>query len=256
MIHIGTCGYSYKDWIGPFYPEGTKDAQMLEYYCIHFGFVEINSTFYHMPGLKLFESIVRRTPDSFMASVKLFQGFTHMEEYDTKLSENFLYAVQPLIESGRLICLLAQYPYSFHYSERNLDRLKQLRQCFPDVNVNVEFRNREWIRQEVFDLLRKEDLGFVCVDEPRVKGLIGKVLATTSKVSYLRMHGRNAAKWYAGEGPERYDYLYGRNELEEWLPGINELEKSSPVTVVAFNNHPKGKAVENARLMAEIIKQR
>ncbi|NJD02207.1 MAG: DUF72 domain-containing protein, partial [Ruminiclostridium sp.] len=119
---------------------------------------------------------------------------------------------------------------------------------------NVEFRNNEWIRQDVIGLLKNDDLGFVCVDEPKVKGLIGKVMATTSQISYLRMHGRNAEKWYGGEGPERYDYLYDRDKLLEWLPGIMEFEKSSAITVIAFNNHPKGKAVENARMMAEILK--
>lgn len=71
MIYIGTCGYSYKDWIGPFYPEGTKDASMLEYYAQYFDFVEINSSFYHMPRLQLFESIAKRTPDRFGAATIL-----------------------------------------------------------------------------------------------------------------------------------------------------------------------------------------
>ena len=50
MIRVGTAGYSYQDWIGPFYPEGTKSVQMLEYYTGFFNFVEVNSTYYHMPG--------------------------------------------------------------------------------------------------------------------------------------------------------------------------------------------------------------
>lgn len=77
MIYVGTCGYSYKDWIGPFYPEGTKDSQMLEHYSYCFNFAEINSSFYHMPKLQLFDSIVKRTPDNFKVAVKLFQSFTH-----------------------------------------------------------------------------------------------------------------------------------------------------------------------------------
>ncbi len=256
MIYIGTCGYSYKDWVGPVYPEGTRSANMLEHYSSRFDFVEINSSFYHMPGLQLFESIVKRTPNRFKTAVKLFQGFTHTDAPDMKLADNFLYSIQPLIESGRLVCLLAQFPYSFHYTDRNLDRLKQLRQWFSGLQVNVEFRNNEWVRKDVVELLKKEDLGFVCVDEPKVRGLVGKVLVTTSQVSYLRMHGRNSAKWYGEEGLERYNYLYGRNELMEWLPGIMEFEKSSAITVIAFNNHPKGQAVENAGMIADILSQR
>lgn len=254
MIYIGTCGYSYKDWVGPVYPAGTRDANMLEHYCALFDFVEINSSFYHMPRLQLFESIVKRTPDRFRTAVKLFQGFTHMESPDEKLAEGFSYSIQPLLESGRLLCLLAQFPYSFHHTPENLDRLKLLRQWFPHVPINVEFRNSGWIRPEVAELLKKEDLGFVCVDEPKLKGLLGKILATTSQISYLRLHGRNAEKWYGGEGSERYDYLYGRNELMEWIPGIAKFEQNSALTVIAFNNHPRGQAVENAHMMADILK--
>lgn len=253
MICIGTCGYSYKEWVGPFYPAGTKDNSMLEYYAAHFNFVEINSSFYHMPRLQLFESIARRTPDSFKTAVKLFQGFTHEAASDDKLAEGFSYSIQPLVESGKLLCLLAQFPYSFHYTPENMDRLKKIREWFRDVNVNVEFRNQNWIRKDVIALLRSENLGFVCVDEPDVKGLIRKVLVTTSNVSYLRLHGRNAAKWYEGQGSERYDYLYSEEELFEWLPGIKELEENSQITVIAFNNHPKGRAVANGKMLAGLL---
>lgn len=253
MIYIGTCGYSYKDWIGPFYPQGTSQAQMLDYYCTYFDFVEINSSFYHMPRRQLFESIIKRTPDSFKVAVKLFQGFTHMEMADEKLAGDFLQAVWPLAEAGRLICLLAQFPYSFCCTVQGLDRLKRLRQWFERVNLSVEFRNQEWISKEMVEFLKKENIGFVCVDEPRLKGLIGKVMVSTSQVSYLRMHGRNSLKWYSGEGSERYNYLYGRDELMEWVPAILEFEKESALTVIAFNNHPLGKAVENARMMADIL---
>ena len=253
MICIGTCGYSYKEWVGPFYPEGTRDGNMLEYYASQFNFVEINSSFYHMPRLQLFDSIAKRTPDGFKTAVKLFQGFTHETAVDGKLAGNFSYSVQPLVESGKLVCLLAQFPYSFHYTPENMDRLKQIREWFRDVDVNVEFRNQNWIRQEVVALLKSENLGFVCVDEPNVKGLIKKVLLSTSNVSYLRLHGRNAAKWYGGEGSERYDYLYSEQELYEWLPGIRELEGNSQITVIAFNNHPKGKATANGKMLASLL---
>lgn len=253
MLHIGTCGYSYKDWIGPFYPQGTKDNFMLEYYSGTFDFVEINSSFYHMPRLQLFESIVRRTPDSFKTAVKLFQGFTHTREADNRLAESFMYSIRPLVESNRLLCLLAQFPYSFHYNAANMDLIKNIREWFKDIEINIEFRNQNWMKREVMEFLKKENLGFVCVDEPNLKGLIKNVLFVTSKVAYLRMHGRNAQKWYGGEGPERYDYLYSEEELMEWVPKVKELEAGSQITVIAFNNHPKGKAVENAKTLIRLL---
>lgn len=255
MVYVGTCGYSYKEWIGPFYPEGTKDSHMLDYYSGAFNFVEINSSFYHMPRLQLFESISKRTPGSFKAAVKLFQGFTHSRDAGSELAEQFMYSVNPLVESEKLMCLLAQFPYSFHCTPENMDYLKKLRHLLKDVEINVEFRNQGWIKGQVIELLRQENLGFVCVDEPAIKGLIRNVLVSTSKVAYLRLHGRNAEKWYEGEGSERYDYLYSRDELMEWVPRIKELEENAPVTVIAFNNHPKGKAVENAKTLISLLSE-
>lgn len=104
-------------------------------------------------------------------------------------------------------------------------------------------------------MLKQENLGFVCVDEPDIKGLIKPVTASTSNVSYLRMHGRNAGKWYEGEGSERYDYKYGQEELLEWVPRVRELERGAAVTVISFNNHPRGSAVQNAKMLAAILQQ-
>jgi uncharacterized protein YecE (DUF72 family) len=256
MIYIGTSGYSYKDWIGPFYPEGTKDTAMLTWYSQEFQFLEVKSTYYHMPGLRLFESINNKTADNFRVAVKLFKGFTHERNLGAPEAQNFVNALRPLAESGKLLTLLAQFPYSFHFTKESVEHLRRLRDWFPGVEVNVEFRNEKWIRQETMDFLRKENFGYVCVDEPKLRGLIGNsVLAATSKVAYLRMHGRNAARWYEGEGSERYDYLYSEEELLEWMPRIRELEDNSSAMVIAFNNHPFGKAVVNARALAEYLQK-
>lgn len=253
MAYIGTAGYSYKDWIGPFYPESTKDTQMLEYYSMFFSFVEVNSSYYHMPSLKLFESMNKKTPDDFKFSVKLFGGFTHERNIGKIEADKFKYSVKPLAESGKLACLLAQFPYSFHYSMENVEYLSRLREMFCEFEINIEFRNQNWVKNDVFTIMKNENMGFVCVDVPGIKGLIKNVIANTSKVAYLRLHGRNAAKWYAGEGSERYDYLYSTGELLEWVNRIHELEAGSGMTFVSFNNHPMGKAIQNAKMLTSLL---
>ncbi len=255
MIKVGTAGYSYADWVGPFYPEGTKPAMMLDYYSVNFSFVEVNSTYYHMPGLKLFEGLDKKTPGDFMFAVKLFGGFTHERNCGREEAEKFKYSLSPIIQSGKLACILVQFPYSFHCSSENYDYLKRLREHFSGHELSVEFRNREWIRKEVFDLLRSEGLGYVCVDEPGIRGLISNVTAITSRIAYLRLHGRNAEKWYAGEGSERYDYLYSGSELLEWVNRLREMDDESGMTLVSFNNHPKGKAIENAKALMGYLGQ-
>jgi len=249
MIRVGTAGYSYADWVGPFYPQGIKQADMLEFYSQHFSFVEINSTYYHMPGMRLFQGLDKKTPQDFMFAVKLFGGFTHERNCGKEEAEKFIYALSPIIDSGKLSCILAQFPYSFHCNRQNCDHLRRLREHFAGYELCIEFRNREWIRGEVFDFMRREELGFVCVDEPNVRGLISNVIAVTSKTAYLRLHGRNAEKWYSGEGSERYDYLYSGSELLEWIGRLREMDDDAAVTLVSFNNHPKGKAIENAKAL-------
>lgn len=255
MIRVGTAGYSYADWVGPFYPEGMKSGGMLEYYASYFSFVEVNSTYYHMPGLKLFEGMNNKTPSSFSFAVKLFKGFTHERTSGLEEAKKFTYSLQPIIQSGKLACLLAQFPYSFHYNSENMDYLKTLKQSFQEHELSIEFRNREWIRNDVFDMLSQEQIGFVCVDEPRIRGLIGNVVAVTSPIAYLRLHGRNAQMWYEGQGSERYDYLYSENELLEWINRLRDMEDDSGVTLVSFNNHPKGKAIENAKALIGYLGQ-
>ena len=255
MIKVGTAGYSYADWVGPFYPEGMKSTGMLEYYALHFNFVEVNSTYYHMPGLRLFEGMDRKTPAGFRFAVKLFGGFTHERTSGAEEAEKFKYSLAPIVQSNKLACILAQFPYSFHHSRENVDYLKGLRQQFQEYELSIEFRNREWIRKEVFDTLKQENMGFVCVDEPGVRGLIGNVTAVTSKTAYIRFHGRNAEKWYTGEGSDRYDYLYGESELLEWVNRLRELEDGTGATLVSFNNHPKGKAIENAKALLGYLGQ-
>lgn len=255
MVKVGTAGYSYADWVGPFYPEGTKSVGMLEYYALYFNFVEVNSTYYHMPGLKLFEGMNKKTPSDFKFAVKLFGGFTHERNIEQEEAEKFKYSLSPIAENGKLACLLAQFPYSFHHNQENVDYLKRLKQQFQEYELCIEFRNNGWVRSDVFSLLKQESMGFVCVDEPGIRGLIKNVVAVTSNTAYLRLHGRNAEKWYAGEGAERYDYLYGSNELLEWINRLREMEEGSGITLVSFNNHPKGKAIENAKALMGYLGQ-
>lgn len=253
ILYIGTAGYSYKDWIGPFYPEGIKDGDMLEFYSRHFDFTEVNSSYYHMPGLGLFKGLDKKTPENFRFSVKLYKGFTHDRNMSGKEAEMFLYSLRPISDSGKLVCILAQFPYSFHLNAKNVDYLKRLREWFKDCNINIEFRNAEWIRGGVMKLLRSENFGFVCVDEPEIDGLIGKVAEVTSDIAYIRFHGRNRAAWYRGEGSARYNYRYSMEELLEWVPKVIELQGKSGYTIVSFNNHPIGKAIESARMMRQLL---
>ncbi len=252
MIKIGTSGFSYPDWIGPVYPPGMPERDHLGFYAQEFSTVEINMTYYRVPDARMVQGWIHRTPDGFLFSVKAFQGLTHeREEPDFA---RFVAAVRPLAEAGRLACVLAQFPYSFHPIPPNRDYLKRLADGFGDLPAVVEFRHAGWVTQATFDLLRSLKLGFCSVDEPRLKGLMPPVAAATGPVAYVRFHGRNAAKWYNHEQAwERYNYTYAADELREWVPKLRQLDAAAELTLVYFNNHYVGQAVRGARDLGQLL---
>ncbi len=255
MIFIGTAGYSYRDWIGPFYPEGMKNSEMLAYYAREFMFTEVNSTYYAMPNRYLTGSLVKKTPAGFQFVIKAHQSMTHQRFAGKGEYALFRESLQPIVEAGKLGGVLVQFPYSFHFTTANRDYLKRLAGEMAGLPVAVEFRNQKWINQETFVLLRNEGLAYVCVDEPDLQGLVRPVVAATAGFGYVRFHGRNAARWYDHkESYERYNYLYSEEELAGWVPRLRELEAKTGKIFVSLNNHYQGQAVRNARMIRELLR--
>jgi len=254
LFYIGTAGYSYRDWVGAVYPAGTKPGEMLELYAREFPFAEINSTYYHLPGRKMIAGLAAKTTPGFRFAIKAFQQMTHTRDGGAGVFLQFAGALNPLVEAGKLACILAQFPYSFGNTPENRDYLRRFRELLPGLPVAVEFRNQRWICQDTFALLREEGLAYVCVDEPDLKGLVRPVAVVTVPPAYVRFHGRNAARWYHHrEAYERYDYLYAEDELREWMPHLTLLREKAGEVYVSFNNHYRGQAVANVRMIRELI---
>lgn len=254
MIYIGTSGYSYDDWIGPFYEQNIKKGDMLLHYSKIFNFTEINSTYYKMPNRFMFFNMAKKTQDEFKFTIKLHGSMTHLRNADNLVYNEFNESLKPLIESNKLGCLVAQFPYSFHKSQQNMDYLKRIRENFKDIKLCVEFRNQEWMCKDVYNLMSDEELGFVCVDEPNIKGLIKPLAVVTSDIGYIRFHGRNSEKWYKhNEAYERYNYLYSQHELKEWMPNIKFVNENSKSTFIAFNNHFRAQGAVNASMLQRLL---
>jgi uncharacterized protein YecE (DUF72 family) len=253
-IRIGTSGFSYEDWRGFFYPEELPKNQMLTFYAARFPTVEINATYYALPSPATFEQMARKVPDGFDFVVKANKEMTHAEELHPEPFRQFCAALEPLLRRGCLGCVLAQFPWSFKNTPENQDGLRWFREQMDGIPTVAEFRNAEWAREGTFDLLRELELGYCCVDEPALKGLMPSVVQATSPIGYVRFHGRNAAKWWRHERAyERYDYLYSEEELVEWVPKIRRLAQESEKLYLFFNNHYEGKAGQNAQMMARLL---
>lgn len=255
MIIVGTAGYSYSDWIGPIYPKGLDKKEMLPYYAQHFSFTEVNSSFYQMPNRFMLYHMQQKTPDGFRFAVKAYRGFTHEGQNLEALAEPFIDALQPLLEAGKLACILAQFPNSFHNTRENREHLVRLRRAFSDLPVVVEFRHRSWAQQEaVFRFLDDWGFGFVCVDAPGFKNLFPPLVRVTGPIAYVRFHGRNYEKWWNHEKPyERYNYLYSQQELLEWVPKLRELEEKAGTVYAVMNNHYQGQAYVNAKQLQQLL---
>jgi uncharacterized protein YecE (DUF72 family) len=254
-ILVGTSGYSFRDWVGPFYPPGTRESDFLPYYSRYFDALELNSTYYGIPNPKVMEQIERKTPPDFRFVVKLNKAITHEGSLDPVLIAQMVAAVEPLKFAGKYDGLLAQFPGSFRRTRENRRHLAALREALRDEPLFVEFRHDSWLTPELEPSMREHRIGFCAVDEPRLPGLLPPVTAVTADDAYVRFHGRNAETWWSGDIHQRYDYDYRREELTEWLDRIAALAERARRTYLFFNNCHAGQAARSAKLMQELLKQ-
>ena len=252
VIVIGTSGYYYKDWAGVFYPEGTKKQDMLPIYAQSFPAVELNFTYYGIPKPSSFERMLETTPESFEFVVKANRQMTH-ESKEEDVFAAFKDAIAPLAENGRLGAVLAQFQWAFKNTPANRNYLYMFREQLPGVPLVVEFRNDSWQKQEIFDFLKENEVSYCCVDEPVLPDLPDRRILFTAEPAYVRFHSRDAEKWYAKGGRDRYNYLYKEDELAEWVPKIKDLAKQAKKVYAFFNNCHAAQAAQNAKRLAELL---
>jgi uncharacterized protein YecE (DUF72 family) len=241
-VLMGTSGWSYKEWIGPFYRK--TDRSMLQAYTKVFRTVEIDSTFYRYPSKGTVMGWTRYSPEEFVYTAKLPGLITHEKKLDLSkgVEEDlkvFVELMEPLYLNGKLGCILIQLPPKFGF---NPEKLEQFFEILPtQVNFAVEFRDKSWIRNETWALLEKCQVAYTIVDEP----LLPPEVHITSRIAYFRWHGRGSRPWY--------DYRYPSNELEPWVSKVNEVAGKTKKIYGFFNNHFHGYAVENCIQIMEML---
>jgi uncharacterized protein YecE (DUF72 family) len=254
-ILIGTSGYSYRDWIGPFYPPGMKSRDMLPFYARHFDTLEVNTTYYGIPKPEVLAGMAERTPDRFRFVVKLNQAMTHEHSLDAAVVRDFRNAIEPLKRAGKYDGLLAQFPWAFQRTDDNRRFLAALRKQLDDEPLFVEFRHDSWLVPQLQQSLRDHRIGYCAVDEPLLRNLMPPVAMLTTEDAYVRFHGRNADTWWGKGRTDRYNYDYRKDELEEWIGKIRELADRARRVYLFFNNCHAGQAARSAKLMQELLRQ-
>jgi uncharacterized protein YecE (DUF72 family) len=279
-VRIGTCSWADESLSKHWYPKGVRSAEeRLRFYADHFDTVEVDSTYYRLPDEDMVAKWAERTPAHFVFHVKAFGSMTRhpvkLEQIPPDLREaatvdergrverpsrelrgeifaRFRQALEPLRAAGKLGGILLQFPsyvvpkpVSNSYLEWACEQLRGDR-------VLVEFRHRDWLEgdERARTLAFLEELGatFVVTDSPRTtaKNLVPTVVALTSRMTYVRLHGRNASTWNVRgrSAAERFDYLYSPDELREWVEPLRELSRQASEAYVFFNNNGRSQATE------------
>ncbi|MBS7614941.1 DUF72 domain-containing protein, partial [Candidatus Bathyarchaeota archaeon] len=241
-VYLGTSGWSYKDWVGPFYME--REKSLLQAYARVFKTVEIDSTFYRYPSKGMVMGWVKYSPDGFVYTAKLPKLITHEKKLDLSQGvqedlEKFIELLEPLRLSGKLGCLIIQLPPKFDYKPKELEDFFKVLPTY--VRFAVEFRDPAWMREETWSLLAKYKVAYTIVDEP----LLPSETHFTSDFAYFRWHGRGTRPWY--------NYRYSASELEPWVPKIKEAAEKVGTVYGYFNNHYHGYAVENCLQVLEML---
>jgi len=293
-VLIGTCSWTDPTLIesGRFYPPECKTAEArLRYYAHHFPLVEVDSSYYGLPNERNAALWAERTPGGFVFDVKAFSLFTHHPtplsalprdvreglpraasrekrlylrdvppESVAELWQRFRSALLPLRSAGKLGAILLQFPPWFTISRERRAYLEAARAELEGWPVAVEFRGGGWLdernRDETFDLLRRTDSAFVCVDEPQgFRSSAPPVTAVTAELALVRFHGRNAAAWErpGQTAAQRFDHWYGEDELVEWVPRIQGVAQQAAEVHLLMNTNYQDQGVVNAHRLATLL---
>jgi uncharacterized protein YecE (DUF72 family) len=233
--------------VGAFYPKNLPKARWFDFYAQEFSCVEINASYYSWMTAKAMESLSSRAPVGFRFAVKLHRSITHAKD-------DVADGIRATREQNRALdrpVHLAQFPNGFKPSDEAWERIEALGAL---DSLVVEFRNSEWQSDETLTKLRSLNISLCAVDAPAVKGLPKFSKDLTGDISYIRLHGRNAAKWYEHDHAyERYDYLYTESEIKSIAGQISGMTERAKESFVFFNNHYGAQAVTNARQLADVL---
>jgi uncharacterized protein YecE (DUF72 family) len=277
-VRIGTCSFADEALVKSWYPKSVKTGEeRLRYYAERFSTVEIDSTFYRLPEPEMTARWAERTPESFVFHVKAFAVMTRhpvrleqlapdlrqaaqtdergrverpSRELRAEVFARFHAGLEPLRAAGKLGGILMQFPPYIVPKDASYDYLRWAKEQLRGDLPLVEFRHHDWLddseRERTLAFVEELEAAFVVTDSPRTGGrnVVPTVVAVTSPVAYVRLHGRNAKTWNrrGGSAAERFDYLYSEGELAEWVEPLRELSDRAEQVYAFFNNNARSPA--------------
>ena len=251
-IRIGTQGWNYDAWVGPFYPLGSRAADYLTIFARAFRTVEVDSTFYAVPPSKTVRGWADRTPDDFIFALKLPQQITHEKRLRDAQSETAEFFDRARELGNKLGPVLVQLGPEFGPAE--LPALANFLPLLPrDIRIAIEFRHRGWIHDGLLALLAEHHVALALVDARWIPRKQMQTLAArpTADFAYVR--------WM---GPDRTIMDYSRiqvdrtRELESWSAVLTQLAARVQTVYGYVNNHFAGHSPQTARELQRMLGQK
>lgn len=236
-IHIGTSGWHYKHWIGPFYPPKLAASRFLDVYQQHFKAAEINGSFYRMPSPDTLAAWRDGVPDDFHFAAKASRFITHAKKLAPPISlyERFFAGIGTL--GPKLGPILFQLPPRWRY---NRDRLAAFLEALPKrYRYAFEFREPSWLNDEAYALLRKHRAA-LCLYH--IAGFESPIAVTTDFI-YVRLHGPGG----------KYQGTYGDAALRRWARRIRAWSRYGKTVWFFFDNDDSGYAAKDALRLRRMI---
>lgn len=237
LIHIGTSGWQYDHWFGPFYPQDLDKKKLLLYYADHFQTVEINNTFYQLPTEKTLVTWRKGVPTGFIFSVKASRYITHMKKLKDPEEPltNFLERIKIL--DDKLGPILFQLPPRWNF---NADRLHFFLDKLPaSYRYTFEFRDPSWLNEQTYEALTQHGAAFCIYD---FDGRLSPKEVTADFI-YVRLHGPN--------GP--YQGQYDTAVLSGWAGAFSTWARQGKEIYCYFDNDEAGYAVQNALKLRAMV---
>lgn len=240
---LGTQGFAFDDWVGPFYPAGTPRSAYLEAYAARFPTVEIDSTFYGTPRPAVVRGWFERTPADFRFAAKFPRSITHEKKLEGAQAEadEFVGVMQGLRE--KLALLTLQFAYDFEPAL--LSRLGAFLDGLPlGPRYAVEIRNRGWLNEDFTRMLSQRNAALVLQDlftMPRMNWL-------TADFTVIRWLGRRS-------DVERFDRLQidRTADLADWARRVRGFLEAGVDVFGYFNNHYAGHSPGSVAQFEQIV---
>ncbi len=270
-FRFGTSSWSEASWNGVFYPRGTKPGDYLAFYATEFTTVEADNTYYRVPSKSLVRGWRDKTPKGFTLSAKFPRGIVHcgkgerpdgtrvlVPEHVAADTDRFLEAMREL--GDRAGPLVMQFPYfnreAFAGLGAFLERLGPFLESLPgDFRYGVEIRNKNWLSNSFFDLLRSHRVAWVAVDLPYMPHPLDLDEALdpfTADFAYARLIGDRAA---VERATERFDRVVidQSPRIDRWAEWLSRALQRTTETFAYANNHFAGHAPDSIRELARKV---